>query len=86
MMTDFRWKSDPWSYGYNLYKYLKIILHVLTLDKSKCLIQIKPLRERVLFTAGAEFEPDIVNGFPKVFPGSPQRGDNVTIECVAYGR
>lgn len=44
-----------------------------------------PIRLNIIESIGSEQEPDIVNGFPKVFPTSPKVGDNLRIECVAWG-
>jgi len=44
-----------------------------------------PIPLRVIETVGSEQEPQIVNSFPKAFPSSPQVGDDVRVECVAWG-
>lgn len=44
-----------------------------------------PIPLRVTETVGSEQEPQIVNSFPKAFPSSPQVGDDVRMECIAFG-
>ena len=40
----------------------------------------------VVFTAAADFPPEIQDAFPKVFPSTPMRGFKIEVECLAYGR
>ena len=30
-------------------------------------------------------EPEIASGFPAVYPSSPLQGDNIRVECFAWG-
>lgn len=55
--------------------------------KRKCFICWISLISKWMnyFLVGSEQEPQIVNSFPKAFPSSPQVGDNVRVECIAYG-
>jgi receptor-type tyrosine-protein phosphatase gamma len=44
-----------------------------------------PIPLQVTDAVGSQQDPQIVNSFPKAFPTSPMVGDNLRMECVAWG-
>ncbi|XP_071155484.1 contactin-like [Mytilus edulis] len=44
-----------------------------------------PIQLRIINAAASVWGPEIANDFPAVFPNTPKRGQNVHLECLAYG-